>query len=80
MSFFSYSVEEWEVVPVVSHVEELGVVETGTSVHAIDLGNLVVRKLDLSSAHVLAETLSLRGLDKRDGLALQVPGKDDLSW
>jgi len=54
------------------------VVEAGTPVHSVDLGDVLFGKLDLSEGHVFAEAMSLGGLHERDGLALHVPGKDDL--
>mmetsp|Transcript_31942 Transcript_31942/g.42297 ORF Transcript_31942/g.42297 Transcript_31942/m.42297 type:complete len:330 (+) Transcript_31942:145-1134(+) len=72
------SVEEGEVVPVVSLVEELGVVEASALVHGVDLGDFLGSEAHITGGHVLAETLRLRRLDERDGLALQVPGEDDL--
>ena len=69
-----------EVVPVVLLVEELGVVEAGTSVEGTNLLHLFLSELNLGVGHVLAESLRLGRLHERNHVAFGVPGKNHLSW
>ena len=78
MSFFSYSVEEWEVVPVVSHVEELGVVEACTALHSFDPCDFFLSKSNVSVANILSKASEVGRLHERNCLALSVPSEDHL--
>lgn len=77
-SMAGISVKEGEEVPVEPHVHVGGVVQAGTLVHSVDLGNVFSRELDLAGGHVLTKALRLGRLDERDRLTLQVPGQDNL--
>ena len=68
-----------EVVPIVLHVEELGVVEACTTLHIIDLCDLFLRKSDFGVSNVLSKAPEVGRLHKRDCIALSVPSEDHLS-
>ena len=76
---FLKSVIVREVVPVVDHVEELGVVEACAALHSFDLCDFFLSESDISVPDVLSKTSEVGRLHKRDCLTLSVPGDDHLA-
>ena len=74
----SNSVEIRHEVPVVLHRQVLGVVQAGALVQSINLGDILVSKLNFRVGHVLSEARRVGRLDERDCLAFRVPGNNDL--
>ena len=78
MSYFFKSVIVGEVVPVIDHVEVLGVVEACAALHSFDLCDFFLGKSDISVANVLSKTSEVGRLHERNCFALSVPSEDYL--